>query len=1021
MELTMHPFSPYTQQYLEQTQEKIKAHIFEKVAPLKIEAWTSPEPLPFSERTRGEKKSLAIGQSWGKLFDCAWFHFTGTVPESCAGKHVVLVIDVNGELCVFDESGTPVRGLTSVNCIWATENKTPVKRILQVNRSARGGESIDIWADAGANDLFGTLHENGRIREAHIAVCHDDIRDLYYDYEVLLDLVKGLPEETRRHAQLLNALNDAAVLLRNFNGETVARAREILAPFLQAENSAYRLQVSAIGHSHMDLAWLWPIRETIRKGARTFATAIELMDRYPDYIYCASQPQLYKWMQDFYPGLYEKIKTKVREGRIDPVGAMWVESDTNVPSGESLVRQILYGKQYFKQEFGLEIDNLFLPDVFGYTAALPQILLKSDIKYFTTQKLSWNLLNKFPYQSFHWQGIDGSRVLAHMLPEETYNSAAAPHSVQKVEANYKNKDVSAHALLLFGIGDGGGGPSAEHLERLQRMKNLDGLPPVRQEKFAEFISKWEKDADRFPLWVGELYLERHQGTLTTHARNKRYNRLCENALRELELTSVVAGRLFNEDYPANQLLETWREVLLYQFHDILPGSSIKRVYDECVPRYEKMLSETQAGVANREQSLSEHINTTGLTSPLVLFNWLNWEREEWLKCGDTWQKVRVPSMGYVTVDAASKEATNFASACGDSFIENDLLKIKFDKEGAIVSVWDKDAGREVLAPGGRGNRLAVYFDEGDAWDMPLDYAETEPRYMSLTGSAVTVDGPQAIMQQQYRLGHSLLNQKIILTQGSRRIDFETTATWRETKSMLRTSFPVDIHAGEATFDIQFGFVLRPTHNNTSWDLAKQEVPAHKWADLSETDYGVALLNDCKYGYKIKGNTVDLDLIRSAPYPGPVLVKDEEVKPGDPHDGYTDQCDHVFTYSLYPHTGDAVSGQVYRAAYELNHPLRSITTEQHNGDLPSKHSFLHAEGSHVIVDAVKKAEESNYVIIRLHEEGNRRNRVRLIFPWKIRSAEEVNLMEQHPEKMDFAGESLMLELRPFEVKTLKIGF
>ncbi|RPJ39346.1 MAG: alpha-mannosidase, partial [Chloroflexi bacterium] len=559
------------------------------------------------------KLALAIGDSWGGLFDCAWFHFSGRIPESATGLPVVLILDVNGEMLVVDSLGNPLRGLTNGSSVYDYSLGTPGKRILPVTSRAEAGQIIDVWADAGCNDLFGNLQNNGTVKEAFIAVCNEEVRGLYYDYEVLLDFLKVLPPNSPRYHQVLTALNDATWRLAHGCTNVEAQAaRARLAPVLARRGGDPMLNISAIGHAHMDLGWLWPIRETKRKGARTFATALENMERYPNYIFGASQPQLFQWMKEDYPELYERIKQKISEGRIEPQGAMWVEADTNLSGAEALVRQVLLGKRFFQKEFGAEINYLWLPDVFGYSAALPQILKKSGVDYFMTQKMSWNQVNIFPHHSFYWQGIDGSAVLAHMLPEETYNSPAGPRAVMKIEDNYKDKGVSEHALMLFGIGDGGGGPGEEHLERLERIQNLAGLSPVRQETAACFFEQWAKDAERsdgtarsfgtrgFPAWVGELYLERHSGTLTTEAKNKWYNRRMEQALRELEWTAIFAGG----EYPSARLEAIWREVLLYQFHDILPGSSIKRVYDESLARYREMFEEVEELTCRAEDRLA---------------------------------------------------------------------------------------------------------------------------------------------------------------------------------------------------------------------------------------------------------------------------------------------------------------------------------------------------------------------------------------------------------------------------------
>jgi len=485
------------------------------------------------------------------------------------------------------------------------------------------------------------------------------------------------------------------------------------------------------------------------------------------------------------------------------------------------------------------------------------------LQYFSTQKLSWSLINQFPHHSFHWQGIDGSQVLVHMLPEENYNSPAAPRSVGKIESNYHDRGVSDRALLVFGIGDGGGGPGEEHLERLSRLKNFAGLSPVRQEWTAQFFKEWEKDAGRFATWVGELYLERHEGTLTTNARNKWYNRRMEQALRELEWSALLGCKLAGKSYPAARLDQIWKEVLLYQFHDILPGSSIKRVYDETTARYQVLHAEVEEAIRDSQSTLAGLFDTSSMVKPVAVFNSLSWERSAWLKLQDVWHAVTVPSLGYVVLDAGAAIPEVPAVTATSNLLENDRLRVVFDHTGAITSLYDKTAQREVIPSGRQANRLAVYRDLGDAWDFPMDYAESAPRYMELISAEAHTDGPYAVLVQEYRLGHSKLHQTIRLPAGSSCLEFDTRASWRETQSMLRVSFPVEVYAEEATYEIQFGHLKRPTHRNTTWDLARDEVVGQKWVDLSRRDYGVALVNDSKYGHKIKGNVIDLNLMQRA--------------------------------------------------------------------------------------------------------------------------------------------------------------
>ncbi|MBN1642390.1 MAG: alpha-mannosidase [Anaerolineae bacterium] len=1016
----MPDFRPYTRRHLREALRKIGEMIYYPLAPLEIEAWCTAEPLPFEDRFEGTHRSFRTGDKWGGLFDCAWFRFTGTVPARGAGRKIVLLLDVNGEMCVVDDDGTPLRGLTTMASGYDFRLGSPGKRVLQFLTRAVGGERVDVWADAGCNDLFGNLQGNGTIAQAEIAVCDDEVYALYHDYEVLLDCLEVLPADSARYEQIATALSDAVHVLLGPQEERVDLARQALAPMLARRGGDPSLRISAIGHAHIDLAWLWPIRETIRKGARTFATALELMNRYPEYVFGASQAQLFLWMKEHYPSLYARIQARVRDGRLEVQGAMWVEADTNVSGGEALARQVLYGKRFFRQEFGVDIDYLWLPDVFGYSAALPQILRHGGVRYFLTQKISWNQINPFPHHSFHWQGIDGSQVLAHMYPEDTYNSPAAPRSLHKIETNYRDKGVSTHALMVFGIGDGGGGPGEEHLERLRRIADLAGFPPVQQEPVAAFLPAWASEANRFATWVGELYLERHQGTLTTEARNKWYNRRLELSLRDWEWIASIAQLECGRPYPGERLLDTWREVLLYQFHDILPGSSIKRVYDESVARYEELYAEVEEAIAENGATLEEAIDTSAMHEPLVVHNTISWERVEWVRSGDRWLRVRAPSMGYTTVDASDVSGAVPEVVATAESLENDVLRVRFAEDGSILSVYDKELDREAIAGEQRANRLVVYADLGDAWDFAMDYAASEPRQMTLVSATPQVDGPRAVLTHVYRLGCSELVQNVSLVAGSRRIEFETHVRWREPATMLRTSFPVAVHAEAATYEIQYGHLQRPTHCNTTWDLARDEVVGHKWVDLSQGDYGVALLNDSKYGHRVKGNVLDLNLLRSAYYPGPRLVTDEDVAPGAPHEGYTDQCDHEFTYALYPHPGDAMAGGVVRAGYALNVPLRVLPATAHGGSLPHETSLIAVDAPNVVVEAVKRAEDGDDLIVRLYECAHAGAKAAVRLGFSVSAAAEVNLMEEDPHPVVVDDGIVRLSFRPFEIKTLRLS-
>nr|WP_231638750.1 glycoside hydrolase family 38 C-terminal domain-containing protein [Paenibacillus sp. JCM 10914] len=674
-----------------------------------------------------------------------------------------------------------------------------------------------------------------------------------------------------------------------------------------------------------------------------------------------------------------------------------VESDTNVPGGESLVRQILYGKRFFQQEFGQEMKSLWMPDVFGYTASLPQILKKSGVDYMMTQKLSWSEYNRYPHHSFFWEGIDGSKVLTHMPPEDTYNSPAAPRSIAKAEREYLDKNVSQHALMLFGIGDGGGGPGEEHLERLSREKNLLGLAQVEQVPSFIFFERLEQEAEHFKSWRGELYLEKHQGTLTSQARNKRYNRKLEKALRELEFASVLAHVALGRNYPQETLETIWKEVLLYQFHDILPGSSIKRVYDESLERYEALLEQTETLIKRTYEALSQQIAAVQpSTAGIALFNSLPWERIEWIEVNGYWQQVRIPAMGHTIATAPTGTDNDAAIATSqgkamvrllpqteEMTLENDMVRVRFASNGTIASIVDKEVQREIISPGGQANHLRVYHDDGDAWDFNHDYAAASGQELALMHVEQQTEGKIDQLIFHYRYGESELVQTVSLKQGRRRIDFATKVDWRERGKMLRTSFPLDIRTEQVVGEIQFGSISRPTHRNTMWDFAKDEICAHQWIDLSEPDYGVALLNDCKYGHRAYDNVLDLNLLRSSGYPDPEA----------------DLAEHRFTYSLFPHPGNHVEAEVYKQGHELNVPLRIVnlmeTTVQAEIDrsLPASHSWFTLDDSLIMVESVKRAEDNGDIILRLYETSGTRLTARLRIGFAVVEVWSVDLMEQ----------------------------
>ncbi|MCQ4088456.1 glycoside hydrolase family 38 C-terminal domain-containing protein [Saccharibacillus sp. JS10] len=1016
------------------TLNRLRDAIYESIGSLRTTAWVTKEPVAYENRMSGVRKSLQPGDQWGELWDCAWFHFEGEIPAYAVepGNRIVLLIDVNGELCLVDEEGSPRQGLTNINSEFELALGLPGKRVVDL-QSAETGQKIDLWADAGCNDLFGS-YRSGTLKEAQIAICREWVRKLYYDFEVLIELAEQIDIKSARRARVIQALYEASLKLSIIDDHSVNAAHELLQPQLDKRGGDAMLTVSAIGHAHIDLAWLWPIRETIRKGARTFSTVLRNMEKYPDYIFGASQPQLYQWMKEYDPKLYAQIGERVREGRWELQGAMWVEPDTNISGGEALVRQILYGKRFFRQEFGQDVRTLWLPDVFGYSGSLPQLLRKSGVDYMMTQKLSWSVYNTHPHHSFFWEGIDGSRILTHLPPEDTYNGPAAPRSLAKIEQSYLDKNVSEHALMLFGIGDGGGGPGEEHLERLTREHNLLGLPPVVQEYSVDFFHKLESESEKFETYRGELYLEKHQGTLTSQARNKRYNRKMEKALRELEFTASMVLALDasaeNDQYPTEALDRIWKEMLLYQFHDILPGSSITRVFDESLERYAALYAETMELLESAQRKVlelqgggdGEDVLAEGGT---LLLNSLPWTREEVIEHGGEYYRVSVPSMGYAVlsaedrVDVEAGAELTVGLVAQEQLLENKKLRVVFDESGAITSLVHRSQGalgselvreREMIAPGAKANVLTVYHDRGDAWDFARDYRDTVAGVMELEESQAYIEGNGAVLEQKYVFGQSSLTQKIILEAGSDVLRFETVVNWNEDSKMLRASFPVQIMSDHVNCEIQFGMLKRPTTRNNAIEFARDEICAHQYIDLSQPDYGIALLSDSKYGYSAEGHTLDINLLRSPSYPDPVA----------------DRAEHEFVYALYPHAGDMVQSGVYRKGYELNTPIAVFGEGTAvNGAGRTAFSWIEVEHPNVMIEAVKKAEDSNHLIVRLYETSGTDAKAQLKFATPCAEITETDLMEQplEPDSREAAvrRETSQIELAftPFEIKTLRV--
>ena len=781
-------------------------------------------------------------------------------------------------------------------------------------------------------------------------------------------------------------------------------------------------KVVLTGHSHIDMAWLWRIKHTREKAQRTFSTVLNLMEEYPEYTFMHSSPALYKFLKNDYPELYEKVKEKIKEGRWEATGGMWVESDSNISPGEFLIRQILFGKRFLKREFGIDAKVIWLPDAFGYTYSLPQIIKKSGMKYFATTKISWNEINRFPYDTFWWKGIDGTKILAHFIttPDEnnyfyTYNGMVEPFTVKGIWDNYKQKDINDELLLVFGWGDGGGGPTYEMLENYRAIKEIPDLAKVEMGKVEDYFDRLEKRIldKNVPVWDNELYFELHRGTYTSQAFIKKANRKSEVAYHNAEFLNSLAKVLLSDfEYPQKSLNEGWEILLLNQFHDILPGSSIREVYEDARKDYKKIKEIAYKEIEKAISIISKGIKTD--EDSIVVFNTLPFERSELVELEKDKNVLikDIPPFGYKTVTISELDKSQGENiTVKENYIENKYYIIEFNEVGHIKRLYDKENKREVLKNGKLGNVLQAFEDKPyffDAWDISPYFNEKIKEVKDLIDVKVLESTSlKGVLKFTWQFYDSTIEQKVIVYNHSRRIDFDTKINWEERQVLLKAAFPVDIRSTKATYNIQFGNIERSTTNNTSWDMAQFEVPAQKWADLSEGNYGVSLLNDSKYGYDIKDNLMRITLLRS---------------PIEP-DETADRGEHTFTYSLLPHSGTWKESQVMKEAYKLNYPvIVSKIRKNEEGILFGKFSFANANDPSVIIETIKKSEDDDSIVIRVYEsEGNRKKDIEMTFFKEIKKVLETNLIEEEPVEKAINGNSFKFEITPYEIKTFKISF
>ena len=962
-----------------------------------------------------------------------WFYSDTTVPESFQGKplwmHVCTQIDEwddgkNPQFLLF-VNGEIVQGVDMNH------------RDVLLSRSAEASQPLCLELQA----YTGTLHTEFNLI-VEFREIDPEIEGLYWDLQVPLQAFPRLEAESRSRMDLERVMNDAINLLDLRTPyspafeQSVHEARAYLQKHLYEELGGHDdVIATCIGHTHIDVAWWWTVAQTREKVARSFATVLKLMDEYPHYRFMSSQPQLYLFLKERYPELYARVKERVREGRWEPEGGMWVEADCNLTSGESLVRQFLHGKRFFRDEFGVENRILWLPDVFGYSGALPQIMKECGIEYFMTTKLAWNQFNKVPYDTFRWRGIDGSEILTHLITTlgvgqdeqksffTTYNGMLHPDAIIGGWKRYQNKDINNDILVSYGYGDGGGGPTRAMLETSDRMEHgVTGLPRVRQAFSRTYFDELRQRVEhnrRLPLWEGELYFEYHRGTYTSMARNKRSNRKAELHMMDLELLSVLASGVL--PYPAEETDRLWKGMLINQFHDILPGSSIHEVYEVTKKEYAAM----EETIARLEQERMAALCAPG--DGLTVFNTKGFAGDEIVPLGETDVQALLdeagtlypvqhtekgafvslkdlPAKGWRTYQTRTEavSAPSPFTLPDDRHLETPYYTVELDENGLFARLYDKENRREVFKPGQKGNLMRMYEDKPiyyDNWDIDIYYTEKSWDVTDLQRLEWEEIGPVcAVLKLERKVSNSLIRQTIRFYADSRRIDFETWVDWHEHQHLLKVHFPVDVHTDEATFDIQFGNLKRKITQNTSWDVARFESCGQKWMDLSEGHYGVSLLNDCKYGHSALDGSMALTLIKSGIEPNPT----------------TDQEEHFFTYALLPHAGDWRNGTV-REAYCLNQPALSFR----GGKAGSEYSLASVGAPNVVLETIKQAEDGDGWIVRLYECDNARTETFLRWNRPAVSVEECNCIEEKKTDVSFENGQIHFTILPYEIKTFRI--
>lgn len=1011
---------------LEQIENRYDALRYETlaVAPMR---YTETRDYLRAEPSSANWQPAPIGTRWGGDWVTAWFSGDVTLPAELTGRKVFIRAQTGGET-LFLVDGVHSGVFDSNHPVVCMALSADPAHTYHLAFEAYSGHTIPGCMPQDQPTPQG--EKSKTFNGIEIVLEREDVSAFVFDLRILRQLMLSLDENSLRRntiARQLDKLYACVDAMPQECAETswrpkLAAARALMQPLLQAVNGSTMPSIGIIGHSHIDTAWLWPLAETWRKCARTFSSMLNLMEQYPELRFIQSQPCQTEVMRDEYPGIFKRMQQMVASGRWEPNGGMWVEPDCNIPSGESFVRQLLVGQHATREFFGYTSDTLWLPDVFGYSAALPQILRGCDVQFFCTTKITWNDTTRFPYDTFVWKGIDGSSVVAH------YNAIHCwpdPATLIQQWNWVQHKDIQDRRLCSFGFGDGGGGPMAEMAEVARRVQNLEGCPRAEYTTVSRFMQGIRDELTDLPTWSGELYLELHRGTLTSISEIKRGNRKTELALRDAEFLSTLA-RLKGQPYPAAELLALWKQLLLNQFHDILPGSSIAEVNDLAIATFHQLQAQAQAESARALATLAPQGQAA-----LLLTNSLSWDRTgelalsgipvnlapaepsvsaQWVDDISGTKKLilsgaRVAALGTAKLSMQEQAPANQPSpfVMQADTLDTPHAHVKFDSLGRITSYVLKANGRETVRPGGTLNTLLCGEDIPEAWDnWDIDRDQVLKMQAATTRleQRVVANGPlQLRIRNVYQVGtHSRVTQDMVFHASTPQVDFETAIDWHEKHMLLKAGFELNVLADTARHEIQYGHVERPTHTNLPQDRARFEVCAHKWTDLSDNGFGVALLNDCKYGIGVDGSDLHLTLIKSGTHPDP----------------RGDAGTHFVTYSLLPHVGPFSVEAVVRPAYELNTPITAMLSA---ASAVTFDGLLSVDMPNVIVESIKWAEQGDAFVVRLYEAGKRSGDVSIQFKTPVRAVNETNLLEEKPRALEMTDQRTSFFMRPFEIKTL----